>query len=157
MRLRLRNIGNLLAAVLYFFAAHLYDGICFAVSSIFSYPEALCIMTAVLFSVSAVSVILHKALRERFGWDILGMNEISRLVHADIPKHKYFKRIMKWTLSKGHRWVFVIGSCTVGPPVVTLLLQEKNSRKSGWFYLVSGTIISVLVWVSIWTGIGQFF
>ncbi len=154
MRTWLRKTGNVIAAALYFFAAHLYDGLCFAVSSIFSYPEALCIMTAVLLSASIILLFLHETLGERFQWDILGMNEISRTAYADsIPKHKYFRRLMRWTLSKGHRWFFIIGSVTVGPPVVTLLLQEKNNWKSRWFYLVAGTLISVTVWVSIWSGI----
>ncbi len=156
MRVWLKNIGNLIAAALYFFAAHIYDGLCFAISNLFSYPEALGLMTAFLLFVSILLVFLHEKLNERFQWDILGMNEINRLAHIkNIPRHQYFKRLMQWALSQGHWWVFFIGSFTVGPPVITLLLQQLNNWKSRWFYLVAGTLISVFVWVTIWAGIGK--
>lgn len=157
VREQLKNIGNLIVASLYFLAAHLYDGICFAVSNLVSYPEALLIMTATLLFISILLVFLHQKLNERFGWDILGMNEINRLAHIEnIPTHQYFKRLMRWSLSKGHWWVFFIGSATVGPPVIALLLQQPNNLKSLWFYLVTGTLISVFTWVTIWSGIGKF-
>ena len=151
----LKRIGNFVAAGLYFFAAHIYDGLCYAVSSIVSYPMALFMMTALLFSASVALVLLHEVLRERFQWDILGMHEINRLtMTSGIPKHHFFKRLMRWALNRGRWWILLIGSFTVGPPVVTLLLAKEN-WKSRLSYLASGTLISVLIWVTIWAGVGE--
>ena len=154
--LSLKKLGSWAAAILYFLAAHIYDGLCCAVSNLYPYPVALGIMTAVLFSISTALVILHDQLRKFFQWDILGINEINRLAMIDhLEPHKISQRLTLWILRQGHWWIHIIGSALIGPPVVTLLLRKDESWKSNLVYLTSGTLISVLVWVTAWTGIGQ--
>jgi hypothetical protein len=152
----LEKVRNFIAAILYFLAAHLYDGLCYAVSNIVSYPVALFIMTVVLFSASVILVQLHDVMRKRFLWDVLGINKINNLAITDrIPKHKFFKRLLKWAMHRGHWWIHIIGSATIGPPVATLLLRKKGSWQSSLSYLTSGTLISVIIWVTIWAGVGK--
>ena len=147
---------NFIVAVLYFFAAHMYDGLCYAVSNIVSYPMAIFIMTAILFSASAVLVLLHDELRELFLWDILNINKINDLAKTNsIAKYRLIERLMRWAIQRGHWWVHVIGSATIGPPLVTLLLRKKGNWKSSLSYLTSGTLISVIIWVTIWAGVGK--
>lgn len=152
----IKKFRNIIAAVIYFSLAHIYDGICYTVSNLVTYPEALLIMAAFLFSVSLALVYLHKLMRKRFSWDIVGLNKLIKLEEEkDIPKYRIFKRLLRWTMRKGHWWIHIIGSCLIGPPVVTVLLSKKGSWKSGFFYLSSGTLISVIVWVTVWSGVGK--
>lgn len=152
----LKTVKNFVIATLYFLAAHMYDGLCYAVSNIVSYPMAIFIMTAILFSASAVLVFLHDELREHFLWDILDINRINTLTNTNsIAKYRLIERLMRWAVQKGHWWIHVIGSATIGPPVVTLLLRKKGNWKSSLFYLISGTLISVIIWVTIWAGVGK--
>lgn len=152
----LEKIRNVAAAVLYFLAAHIYDGLCYAVSNLVSYQVALVIMTAVLFFASAALVLLHDLLGEFFLWDILGIKEINNLINANsISKNKLSEKLLCWAFRRGRLWIHVIGSITIGPPVITLLLRKKENWKSTLFYLVSGTLLSVSVWVTIWAGVGK--
>jgi hypothetical protein len=152
----LKKVWNIIAAGLYFLVAHIYDGICYAVSNIVSYSMALFVMTIILFSASVILVVLHDRLRERFSWDVLGINEINNLAMTDqIPKHQLFKRLLRWAIRRGHWWIHIIGSTTIGPPVVALLLRKKGTWSASIFYLASGTLISVTLWVTIWAGVGK--
>lgn len=152
----LKMVRNFIVTALYFLAAHVYDGLCYAVSNIVSYPMAIFIMTAILFSTSAVLVFLHDELRKSFQWDILGINQINNLANTNsIPKYRLIERLMKWAIQRGRWWIHVIASATIGPPVVTLLLRKKENWKSSLFYLTSGTLISVMIWVTIWAGVGK--
>jgi len=152
-----QRIGGLIAAILYFLAAHVYDSLCYVVSNLFSYPVAILIMTTVLLLASTALVGLHDRLREFFQWDILGINEINSLANtASTAPLKFSQRFTRWLIRKGHWWIHVIGSFTIGPPVVTLLLREKGKWPSSAFYLASGSLISAGGWVTIWSGIGKF-
>lgn len=152
----LKRTGSFVAAVLYFFAAHIYDGLCYTVSNLFSYPVAICLMSAVLFSLSTSLVILHDRLEKCLAWDILQINEINRLVNTNsIAQYKLSQRFTRWIIRKGRWWVHIVGSFTIGPPIVTLILREKNNLKFSLFYLGSGTLISVLTWVTVWSGVGK--
>lgn len=152
----LEKIRNVAAAALYFLAAHIYDGLCYAVSNIVSYQVALVIMTAILFSASAALVYLHDLLSKLFLWDILRIKEINNLVNANsISKNKLSEKLLRWIFRRGRLWIHLLGSITIGPPVVTLLLRKKENWKSTLFYLVSGTLLSVSVWVTIWAGVGK--
>lgn len=150
------RIKDVVVAVLYFAGAHLYDGLCYAVSNIFSYPRALAIMAVILFLLSLLLVGLHGLTQRRLGWDVIGLNGINRLKdQEDIPPHRIFKRLTRWTL-RGGRWgVLVAGSIFIGPPVVALLLREEERARSTFFYLVIGTLLSVVFWVTVWSGVGQ--
>jgi hypothetical protein len=151
----IQNIVNFIVAVLYFVTAHVYDGICYAVSNVFSYLQALGIMSVLLFSVSAILVGLHGFTRGRFGWDVLGLTDLNQLRNTEsISAHRVFKRLIRWTLRKGQWWVFGIGSIFLGPAIITPLLQKEGNRKSALFYLAAGTAFSVLFWVSLWSGVG---
>lgn len=153
----LKRAGNIATATLYFLAAHLYDGLCCAISNIYPYPVALVIMTTVLFSASILLVMVHDQLRLYFRWDVLGINELNRLSRTgQLETHKISERFTRWLLQKGHGWIHLIGSLTIGPPIITLLLRKQECRKANLFYLTSGTLISVLFWVTVWAGIGQF-
>lgn len=152
----LKTVMNFIVAALYFLAAHMYDGLCYAVSNIVSYPMAIFIMTAILFSVSVVLVFLHDELRELFLWDILDINKINNLADKNsITKYRLIEMLTRWAIQRGHWWIHIIGSATIGPPVVTLLLRKKGNWKSSLFYLISGTLISVIIWVTIWAGVGK--
>lgn len=152
----LKRARNIAAATLYFLAAHLYDGLCCAISNIYPYPVALGIMIIVLFSVSTMLVIMHDQLRLYFRWDVLDINELNRLSRTDrLETIKISERFTRWLLQKGHGWIHLIGSLTIGPPIVTLLLRKQECWKANLFYLTSGTLISVLFWVTVWAGIGQ--
>jgi hypothetical protein len=151
----IRRIGSFIIAVLYFLAAHIYDGICYMVSNVFGYLQALGIMSLLLFLASAILVWLHGFARGRFGWDVLGLTDLNQLRNTEsIPTRRAFKRLIRWTLRKGQWWVFGIGSIFLGPAIVTPLLQQEGNQKSALFYLAAGTLLSVLFWVSLWSGVG---
>lgn len=152
----LKRIGSLVAAVFYFLTAHFYDGLCYVVSNLVPYPVAILTMTGVLLLASTALVALHDRLREFFRWDILGIDEINMVTNAasTVP-HKLTHRLTHWLVRKGHWWIHIIGSFTIGPPVVTILLREKNKWQSSAFYLVTGSLISAIGWVTIWSGVGK--
>ncbi len=148
---------NWLVAALYFVGAHWYDGICYMVSNAFSYPKALLIMYGFLFSLSSLLIPLHYLVKKYFSWDMLGLDEVNELRNReDIPRHQIVKRAMRWALRKGRRETFFVGSILIGPPIITPILRKKGNLGSSIFYLTTGTFVSVIFWVTLWSGVGLF-
>lgn len=141
--------------VVYFFGAHLYDGVCYAVSNLYSYPKALLIMSAFLLLLSVMLAALHCTVRRRIGWDVLGLRELGSLRDRhDLPPHRIFRRLAAWTLNHGRWWFFTVGSLFLGPPVVAVLLGEGRSRLAAMLLLAGATLMSVVFWVTVWSGVG---
>jgi hypothetical protein len=149
-----RGLTDTAVAVLYFLAAHVYDGVCYSVSNLYGYGDAVAIMSAVLFAVSAFLVVVHDLAASYLEWDILGLAGLNALRSADIPPRRVFKRLTRWTLQKGRWWIFALGSIFLGPPVVTPLLREGGCRRSAILLLAGGTLISVAFWVTVWSSVG---
>lgn len=140
--------------MLYILGAHWYDGVCYAVSSIFPYYQALIIMFGILFLLSVVLNFFHKITENKFGWDIMGLNEFKNMDREKyIPAWRIFKRL-KMLMAKSRRTTFWIGSILIGPPIVAILLRKENNWRNNLLYVVPGTLISVFVWVTLWSGVG---
>lgn len=156
-RSALRAVRDTTIAVAYFLLAHVYDGLCYVVSNLYSYGKALVLMSIVLFPVSALLVALHSAAAHRWGWDILGLAALSAIQNErGIPPRRFFKRFVQWTLNQGRWWIFGIGSIFIGPPVITPILAKKNKPLSALSYLAGGSLLSVVFWVTVWSGVGLF-
>lgn len=152
----LKSLTNVIVAVILFGLYHVYDGVCYAVSNMYELASALIIMCIILFSASMVLVFLHQVIGEKFGWDVLGLEELNALKSAEIPNRKIFKRLTRWIMRR--TWtIYWIGAIILGPPFVALLLRKDKS----WYltitkYVIPGTLISVFFWVFSWRGIGMF-
>jgi len=152
-----RRAADAGVGIAYFIGAHLYDGLCYAVSSLYSYPKALAIMFIILLLISLILVALHRFAESRLGWDVLGLQRLGSLKNCqDIPAHRIFRRLVAWTLRRGRCGVFLVGSILLGPPVVTVLLSDERSRRRAIPILVGGTLVSVAFWVTVWSGVGFF-
>lgn len=153
---RRQGAKNSFVAVVYFSAAYGYDAICYIVSNALGYRKALWVMSVFLFSISAALVFLHDRIVKRYAWDILGLAGLRGIARSGVvPKYGVCERTFLWSLKRGRLWLHVIGSCIVGPPVVTLLLRKKGSILSTIFYLTTGTFIAVGFWVTVMSGVGR--
>lgn len=110
------------------------------------------IMFLVLAGVSVVLVSFHGRVKAKTGWDALGLDHLNQLRdERDIPTSKFGKRFKRWCMRR-RLTIFVFGSCFIGPPVVTILLRKPGSLSDSVFYILSGTLISVVTWVTVWKG-----
>jgi hypothetical protein len=152
-----RRISDAGVGIGYFIGAHLYDGLCYSVSSLYSYPKALAIMLVILFLVSLILVTFHRIAESRLGWDVLELGDLRRLKNRqDISAHRIFRRLVAWTLRRGRGGIFLVGSILLGPPVVAVLLNDERSRRRAILLVVGGTLVSVVFWVTVWSGVGLF-
>lgn len=152
-----RRVSDAGVAVAYFIGAHLYDGLCYAMSSLYSYPKALAIMFVILFLISLILVASHRLAESRLGWDVLGLRDLGSLKNRqDIPGHRIFRRLVAWTLRRDRCGIFLVGSILLGPPVVTVLLGDERNRRRDISLIASGTLVSVAFWVTVWSGVGLF-
>lgn len=146
------SIKNLAAVIIYFAGAHIFDALYVFTSKEFSYFTAMGIMFLVLAGVSAVLVSSHGRVKAKNGWDALGLDHLNQLRDEnDIPPSKVGKRFKRWCMRR-RLTIFVFGSCLIGPPVVTILLRKPGSLPDSIFYILSGTLISVVTWVTVWKG-----
>lgn len=151
-----RTLCSIALAVLYFLAAHAYDGVCYAVSNMFTFPKAIVIMYVILLAVSAALVSFQELALKYWHWDALGLEALNVLKdEKHISSRRIFKRLARWMLRKGHWWIFGIGSVVLGPPIITPMLEKRGSKKSRLFYLMSGTFVSTAFWVTVWNGVGK--
>ena len=152
-----RRASDAGVGIAYFIGAHLYDGLCYAVSSLYSYPMALVIMFVILFLISLILVAFHRLAESRLSWDILGLRDLGSLKNRqDIPAHRIFRRLVAWTLRRGRGGIFLVGSILLGPPVVAVLLGDERSRRRAILLIAGGTLASVAFWVTVWSGVGLF-
>ena len=141
-----------MVAVVYFTGAHAFDVLYAFASKRYSYFAAMSIMALSLVGVSVMLVSIHGKVQERYGWDVLGLEHLNRLRdQKDILRHQAWKRFMRW-LMRRRLTIFTFGSCLVGPPVVAILLRRPGSQADNVFYILSGTLISVVTWVTFWKG-----
>ncbi|MBF0555894.1 MAG: hypothetical protein HQK96_15320 [Nitrospirae bacterium] len=112
-------------------------------------------MFLILFTLSLIFVYLHGFLEKKYSWDMLGLQQLNELKYDNkIPNHRIFKRLLKQMMLKGYWWIYFIGALIVGPPIVTILLRREKSLSQNLLYIIPGTLLSVVFWVSIWTGVG---
>ena len=114
-------------------------------------------MLVFLFVLSVLLVFIHEIVYKRFSWDILGLKQLNELKNIDnLPKHKIFKRFIGWVLYKGYWAIYLIGPGTVGPFIVAILLRKEEKWRENMIYIIPGTLMSTIIWVSVWTGVGAF-
>lgn len=143
---------NIVAVIVYFAGAHLFDALYVFTSKEFSYFTAMGIMFLFLAGVSAVLVSSHANIKAKTGWDVLGLDHLNQLRdERDIPSNKFGQRFTRWCMRR-RLTIFIFGSCLVGPPVMTILLRKPGSLPDNIFYIFSGTLISVVIWVTVWKG-----
>ena len=148
----IKKMLNPLMFPLYLFGAHWYDALCAYISNELSYVHALIFMTVFLFLISVLVVWLEK----RFGLDLMDLKEFSGPGASNtIPRWRILKRLMRWS-TKTRKTTFWLGSILIGPPVVAALLRKDSSWKENFRYIVPGALLSVVFWVSLYTGIGIF-
>lgn len=154
--LRLFNKArNGIVTVLLFLGYLWYDGVCYVISNRYGYLRALGIMSIFLFALSVLLVFVHELANKYFSWDILGLQHINELRNNNqLPKHKLFKRFMRWVMTNGYWTIYLVGPWTVGPFIVALLLRKEEKWKENMLYIIPGTLISVIFWVTVWTGVG---
>jgi hypothetical protein len=146
-------LKNFVAGLLYFAGAHAFDALYAIASNKLSYLSAIGSMFIVLAVVSGVLVAIHAETMQRTGWDVLGLDRLNKLRdEKDIPKSSPKRRFTRWCMRR-RLAIFTLGSCILGPPVVTILLRKPGSLPDSMFYTFSGTLISVVVWVTAWKGI----
>ncbi|MGO9532715.1 MAG: hypothetical protein ACLPT6_07835 [Desulfobaccales bacterium] len=132
-----------------------FSAVYYAISNMFKYHQALAIMSLILFSTSVILVYLHDYAEKMYSWDILGLAYLNNLRTDDhIYKYQLFKRLFRWTLRKGFWTIYVIGPIIIGPYVVAIILRKDKSCKSNLSYIIPGTLLSVLFWVTTMKGIG---
>jgi hypothetical protein len=146
---------NVALGPVYFLGAHWYDGFCYVVSNALPLSQAFVFMFFFLASLSAVLVFIHEITERRMGWDIMNLQEFKdRDQNKIIPPWRAFKRFKRWMVLNS-RITFWLGSWTVGPPIVTILLRKEANWKQNMVYILPGSLLSVLIWVPIWTGLGE--
>jgi hypothetical protein len=146
------RLKNLVAVIIYFVGAHVLDVLYVLTCKEFSYFAAMGIMALTLGGMSVILVSTHGKVQERYGWDVLGLEHLNRLRdEKHIPQHRTGKRLTRWFMRR-RLTIFLLGSCLVGPPVVTILLRKPGSPGDNIFYIISGTLISAVVWVTFWKG-----
>lgn len=140
-------------AIIYLAAAHVFDGVYGFVSAKYNYLDAMSIMFFILTIVSVIAVLSHAWVKERFGWDILELDELNHLgdLQYITPSEKW-KRFKRWIMRRRLIGIFLCGSIVIGPPVVTVLLRKPKSLADNIFYIFSGTLLSVVFWVTSWKG-----
>jgi hypothetical protein len=142
-------------AILMIVAYHCYDGICYAVSNLLGYFQAILIMSALLLFLSVVFVYLHEFLFVTYSWDMLGLQHLNDLKYEmQIPQHRIFKRLLKKVMIGGYWWIYFVGPLIIGPHVVTILLRRGNKLSQNLTYIIPGTLLSAVFWVSMWAGVG---
>ena len=146
------RLKNLVAVIIYFAGAHVFDALYALTSKEFGYFTAMGIMFMVLAGVSVLLVLFHARIIQKTGWDVLGLERLNKLRdEKHIPQHRIGKRLTRWFMRR-RLTLFLIGSCFIGPPVVTILLRKNDSVTDNLFYILSGTLISVVTWVTVWKG-----
>lgn len=151
-----RNAIAVATLLLYYY---LFDSACYLTSNYLGFEKSIIIMSLVIFLVSVMAVRIYDLCQAKHSWDVLGMEKINLLLHdkEEIPRHKIFRRLLRWVLKRGGSLaVFLIVPCIFGPFISTILLRKNVSWKQNMVFIVSGTIISALFWVSLWMGIGLF-
>ena len=147
-----QRLKNLVAVIVYFAGAHVFDALYVFTSKQFSYFTAMGIMFLVLAGVSVVLVSFHTSIKNRTGWDVLGLDHLNQLRdEMNIPPSRPGRRFKQWCMRR-RLTIFIFGSCLIGPPVVTILLRKPGSLTDSIFYILSGTLISVVTWVTVWKG-----
>jgi hypothetical protein len=150
-----RKARDGLAALFIFAAYHWYDGLCYFVSNTFSFIEAVFVMSLVLFLASLAFVYLHEFMARKYSWDMLGLERLKELGRdVGIPRHRIFKKLLKRVLSGGYWAIYLLGPLTIGPPIVAILLRKKKNLKQNLSFIIPGTLLSAVFWVSVWTGVG---
>ncbi|MBI5694286.1 MAG: hypothetical protein HZC51_00905 [Nitrospirae bacterium] len=140
------------AATAYFAGTHAFDALYALTCKEFSYFAAMGIMYAVLAGVSIVLVMFHAVLKHRTGWDVLGLESLNNLRdEEDNQSGRRGRWIQRWLLRR-RLTILVLGPCFIGPPVVTILLRKDDNIVDSAFYILSGTLISVVTWVTVWKG-----
>ena len=110
------------------------------------------IMFLILGGTSILLVPLHGEVKGKLGWDVMGLERLNRLQdEKNIPRQSIGKRFTRWLVQR-RLTIFLFGPCFVGPPIVTILLRRPHSLADNIFYILSGTLISVVVWVTVWKG-----
>ena len=136
---------------------HLYDGLCYVVANAFGFFNGLMVMFAILFPISVGVVYLHAFCKKKYGWDMLSIGKVNELMNREIeiPRHKIFKRFIAWTFQKGgFIAIYLIVPIIFGPFISAIILRKKNNLLQNLAYIIPGTILSVVFWVSVWTGAG---
>lgn len=148
-----RKWKNLFVGIGYLAGAHAFDALYAIVSKAFSYFTAIGIMVLILGSVSIIFVFGHKKIKEKYDWDALELDHLNALrSEKDIPRKMLWKRFQKWMMQR-RITIFIFGSIAIGPPVITILLRKcPDDKVDNAFYIFSGTLLSVVFWVSSWTG-----
>lgn len=146
---------NAIVVIVYFILVHLYDGLCYAVSNALGFLRAFAVMSILLFVVSVLIVLLHETVGRKYSWDICELEHLNKLKHEEmIPRYKFFKRLLRWTMRKGYYAIYFIIPCVIGPFVSAIILRKDNSWRQNLTYIIPGTLMSVTAWVTIWTGVG---
>jgi len=146
--LRLKNLS---AAIIYFVGAHAFDVMYAIVSRMYDYFAAMAIMFIALASVSVVMVLFHARIKNSTGWDVLGLDRLNGLTDENIKQGEVGRRLIRWCMRR-RLTIVVFGSCLIGPPVVTVLLRRPGCRLDNVVYILSGTLLSVVTWVTVWKG-----
>jgi len=151
-----RRLKNPVAAIIYFAGVHAFDALYALTCKEFSYFASMGIMLTALAGVSIVLIELHEWIGKRTGWDVIGLESLNRLRDVeDNPPARVGRRIKRWCMRR-RLTIFIFGSCLVGPPVVTILLRRPGRWVDNVFYILSGTLISVVTWVTVWKGFWNF-
>jgi hypothetical protein len=143
-----KHIVHTFSWVAYFFGAHAYDVFCFIISNSFGYTKALAIMFIALFIVSILLVWGHAKLKERSGFDLLGIEKLT-MTENETSSTKQ-NHLHRWILSN-RTVTFWIGSIIIGPPIITLLLRKSDHWKQSFRYIFLSTMLTTLFWVSVYT------
>jgi len=153
---RCKRILNSLLFPIYLFGAHWYDAFCVYISNEFVYLAALAFMGTFLFSLSVLLVGGHAWVEKKFGWDLMELEEFKgSAATKPIPGWRIFKRFKRW-MTKTRKTTFWLGSIFIGPPIVAVLLRKNSSWGQNLKYIIPGTFLSVIVWVSLYAGVGMF-
>lgn len=86
------------------------------------------------------------------GSDITGMEELRKIECTQYKRSQFFKRFLKWILSRKNT-IFWIGSwCSIDPTYVTLLLRRSSKEfwRNSLLITIPSVTLSMLVHTGIW-------
>ena len=154
-----KKARNAIVLVILFPLYHLYDGLCYIVANAFGFINGSVIMFAILFPISVGVVYLHAFCKKKYGWDMLAIGKVNELMNREIeiPRHKIFKRFMAWLFQKGgFLAIYLVVPIIFGPFISAIILRKNSGLRQNLLYIIPGSLLSAVFWVSLYVGIGFF-
>jgi hypothetical protein len=153
----LRKTRDVLALILLLLIYHGVEALCYVISNLFPYYQAVPIYASCLLVIALGLIGVHDYLRRRFHWDALSLHYVNSLSHDEtIQPYQIYKRAIRFILRKGFWVIFLIGPVLLGPFVATILLRKRRNWTVNIAYTICGAFFNALFWVAFMAGLGAF-